>query len=296
MDFILPMGGLVLAQGYLYGTASRGGSMGEGGLFRIKPDGSDYEVMKNFDRPPTGGVVQIGDKLYGTVLPEAYETSDEFGLLYSFDLITGDLNTVKIFMGEGVGLYPVGTPVVKNGSILGATMRGGMEGGGTLYSYTPVLNRFRIVYSFPFLEGLFPNSSLSIMGDTVFGYFGGTYAAYSYDLRQLNLTILFTPVPGTSFGDKFGPHSGPLAISDPILGEKLFCTTTSGGDGRFGALFQVDLKRSSADHLHSFTKPVGFMNGDPTRTQLIFDRGAVYGVSIYDGNSRKGTLYKFAPN
>lgn len=80
-DFRYPNGDLLLASdGFFYGTAKElgTGGNGNGGVFRIRPDGSDYEVVYVFEdtntepfypngRTPVGGLVQGADGfLYGT--------------------------------------------------------------------------------------------------------------------------------------------------------------------------------------------------------------------------------------
>lgn len=80
-DFRYPTGDLLLASdGYLYGTAQDlgTGGNGNGGIFRIKPNGTGYKALYVFEdtnsepfypngRTPIGGLVQGGDGfLYGT--------------------------------------------------------------------------------------------------------------------------------------------------------------------------------------------------------------------------------------
>lgn len=65
-----PGGKLVRVNGYLYGLANDGGDFGKGVLFRVKPDGSDYEVIHHFQVATgslavSGGLVTHGEWLYG---------------------------------------------------------------------------------------------------------------------------------------------------------------------------------------------------------------------------------------
>lgn len=71
-DLKYPRGDLMIAtDGRIYGTTSEGGRDGYGGVFRIKTNGSGYEVLHTFNgdngRNPWGGLVQAADgNLYGT--------------------------------------------------------------------------------------------------------------------------------------------------------------------------------------------------------------------------------------
>src|SRR5262245_40793035 len=47
-DGALPMAGLVLSGGALYGTTQRGGSSNLGTVFKLNTDGTGYSVLKHF--------------------------------------------------------------------------------------------------------------------------------------------------------------------------------------------------------------------------------------------------------
>src|ERR1051325_125765 len=62
-----PVGALTLQNGYLYGMTSSGG-IGDGIIFRIKPDGAGYEILYEFNdgNEPHGSLISDGTYLYGT--------------------------------------------------------------------------------------------------------------------------------------------------------------------------------------------------------------------------------------
>jgi uncharacterized repeat protein (TIGR03803 family) len=65
-----PWGDLLLTGGYLYGTTQNGGA-GNGNIFSIKTDGTNYNILYDFNGEPDGylpeaGLVSDGTSLYGT--------------------------------------------------------------------------------------------------------------------------------------------------------------------------------------------------------------------------------------
>ncbi|HET7213510.1 MAG TPA: choice-of-anchor tandem repeat GloVer-containing protein [Terriglobia bacterium] len=65
-----PQAGLVLYSGYLYGTAEYGGSYDDGIVFRVKTDGSGYEVLYSFQGnalpSPSAVILDSSGNLFGT--------------------------------------------------------------------------------------------------------------------------------------------------------------------------------------------------------------------------------------
>jgi uncharacterized repeat protein (TIGR03803 family) len=69
-DGAAPEAGLVLSSNTLYGTASTGGSSGNGTLFKVNTDGTDFRNLHNFavsdGAKPVCGLILSGGTLYGT--------------------------------------------------------------------------------------------------------------------------------------------------------------------------------------------------------------------------------------
>lgn len=65
-----PRGTLLKFNGYIYGVTAQGGEYGHGTIYRIKPQGGEFEVIHDFDDangnyPNYGGVITDGRYLYG---------------------------------------------------------------------------------------------------------------------------------------------------------------------------------------------------------------------------------------
>lgn len=123
-DGYAPNAGLLEgADGALYGTASLGGSFGEGTLFRIEIDGSDFEVLAEFDGAgrgarPQAALIQAPDGLlYG-----ATEWGGENGVGTLFRVDLGCTATWRNYGSGFDGTLGVPTLVAQAPPLLGATL------------------------------------------------------------------------------------------------------------------------------------------------------------------------------
>src|ERR1043165_6449047 len=69
-DGAYPNAGLILSGNTLYGTASRGGSLGSGTVFKVNTDGTRFTSLHSFTATdgadPVAGLILSGGTLYGT--------------------------------------------------------------------------------------------------------------------------------------------------------------------------------------------------------------------------------------
>ncbi|HVU45109.1 MAG TPA: choice-of-anchor tandem repeat GloVer-containing protein [Terracidiphilus sp.] len=151
-----PQGGVMqAADGYLYGTASGGGTNATAGgvIFKIAINGTGYTVIHNFQSAegtaPHGGLVQGSDGyLYGLTTKQGppnplgsqtqYKTSSG-GTLFKVSTAGTNLTVLVPFFGIsspfnlGPGVDPESTPTLHtNGTIYGLTRVGGFS---TTYGY-----------------------------------------------------------------------------------------------------------------------------------------------------------------
>jgi uncharacterized repeat protein (TIGR03803 family) len=130
-DGSLPNGSLILDDVYLYGTTSSGGAFGNGTVFRLKSDGSEFQVVRHF----------------------------------SPDLVSG----TGVQINED-GSTPVGHVVPIGKRLYGVTYGGGSEGFGTIYTLRPDGSEFTVLHSFsPSRDGYCVNPDLTADGNTLFG-------------------------------------------------------------------------------------------------------------------------------
>ena len=83
-----PAAALVESGEYFYGTTNTGGANGQGTIFRLRFDGSEFSVLHVFTTPtaPSGSTVSVNDD---GALPQAGLTDGGDGLLYGTTTIGG---------------------------------------------------------------------------------------------------------------------------------------------------------------------------------------------------------------
>jgi uncharacterized repeat protein (TIGR03803 family) len=142
-DGAKPLGTLLLSGNTLYGTASAGGSSGQGTVFAVNTDGTGFTNLHSFtarapdDRTntdgaqPNGGLILSGNTLYGT----AY-VGGSFGLGTVFALNTdgSGFTTLQSFTGGGDGSCPSAGLLLSGNTLYGTAYWDGTYGYGTVFS------------------------------------------------------------------------------------------------------------------------------------------------------------------
>jgi len=147
-----PTGGLNLSGGVLYGTTYTGGDNHTGNIFKIGTNGMGYATLWNFDNlssgypqmnqygaKPMGGVVLVGNLLYGTASTGGSGGAGTiFEVSTNSNAFTGFTNLYNFGTGEiGYG-YPEGGLVLDGASLCGLSNTGGDYDYGTVFAYALV--------------------------------------------------------------------------------------------------------------------------------------------------------------
>jgi uncharacterized repeat protein (TIGR03803 family) len=188
-DGIGPVGALLQgADGYFYGTAARGGTTGNGTIFRIRFDGTAFEVLRTFPvltqasssdpfinadgAVPFAGLIDGQDgRLYGVASAGG---SKGVGTVFAYDPVGGVFTVLHDFDGNK-GAQPAGELLLaQDGKLYGTTSTGGTSdnGSATLYGTIFSIGRdgtgFASLYSFKGSDGSGPSGRLLQLNASTF--------------------------------------------------------------------------------------------------------------------------------
>lgn len=255
-DGRFPNGGLtyVPADGFLYGTTPEGGTNNAGTMFRIRPDGTGYLIVRHFTgsaldgRTPNGSLVLVGSFLFGTTYVGGIE---DLGTL--FRLQPSDLAySVRWHFGSdpSLGTLPSGGLISVAEALYGLASHGGTNEAGTLYRYVEIGESYQTFSAFKQF-GATPEDARHPRGRLVAfpPQFGGQtlntrLVGVSAQGGEFNKGTVFAigsnPEVLHSFGG--GEDDGELPLSGVVICEGVALgATAKGGRNDAGILFKVGL-------------------------------------------------------
>jgi uncharacterized repeat protein (TIGR03803 family) len=297
-DGAYPEAGLVVSGGKLYGTANNGGSAGNGTVFEVNTDGSDFTNLYSFTTLSSGtngdganpvAVLVLSDNiLYGTA-SSAGSTGEgtvfAFGLggsgfknLHNFTALSGPQST------NCDGAVPQSSLIISGSTLYGVASYGGSAGNGTVFRVNIDGSDFTNLHSFSTLvsntncDGANPQASLIISDGKLYGaaLFGGSAGAgtvFRINTAGSDFTNLYSFTGGDDGAD---PYAG-LIISDGVL----YGTAAFGGSNVSGTVFSLNIDRSGFTNLYTFT---GGDDGAYPYAGLIISNNVLYGT-VEDGGA-----------
>jgi uncharacterized repeat protein (TIGR03803 family) len=283
-----PSCSLVLSGTTLYGTTTGGGTNGDGTVFKINTDGSDYTVLKDFDASsdggwPESGLVLSGTTLYGTASWGGAASGN--GTVFKLNNDGSGFAVLKDFTNSSDGTGPNAGLILSGGTLYGTTIEGGSSGYGTVFKLNNDGSAFAVLKDFTnWTDGANCWSGLLLSNTTLFGTAsaGGNYgygAVFSLETDGSDFTVI------TSFagGDGTQPGGNLLLVVTNFYG-----TTRSGGASGNGTIFKVNLDGSGYAVLKEFTGDDGaYPNGS-----LTVSGTTLYGLTCYGGSNGCGTVFK----
>ena len=126
-----PQDSLIILGNVLYGMTRKGGAVfsqeigGEGTIFKINTDGSNYTILHNFDfgeENPYGSLLLNGDFLYGMTSTKSSNVND--GKIFKININGTGYQILHNFMGSD-GSKPNGSLVLSGNTLYGMTVFGG---------------------------------------------------------------------------------------------------------------------------------------------------------------------------
>lgn len=304
-DGAQPLAGLVLDRaGNLYGTSSSGGPSGLGTVFRLKTDGSGFQLLHVFQ----GGSV---DGLY----PVAALALDTSGSLYGTTVHGGPSNAGTIFRirtdGSGFQLLHTFTYGVANdgaepyapltldgsGNLFGTTTAQdgsfGPSDRGTVFTLRTDGTGFRLLRVFVSGANYWLNPSDCLINDgsgNLYGTAGGGASGEGI--------IFQMKADGTSFQalHTFVPvneGSSGVVILDGL--GNLYGTTQFGGAFEAGTVFSLKTDGTGLRILHAFGGETG--DGKYPRASVFLDgSGRLFGTTENGGSADFGTVFGLSLN
>lgn len=249
-----PQASLVMdAAGNLYGTASAGGSNGNGTVFSLAPKKTggrlSEKVLYSFGKGTDGAIpvasvtFDAAGNLYGTT-----SAGGAYGYGIVFRLKPSKSGWVKTvlhnFQNGSDGAVPyAGLIFDKSGNLYGAATEGGTGGGGTVFQLTPSKGhwKFAVLYGLPGwgISGSYRNLFLDASGDI--------YATTHCDGYENSGTVYKLTHSGETWTYKslyvfIGGSDGQFSFSSPVFDKRgnLYGTTKQGGANGYGVVFKVN--------------------------------------------------------
>jgi uncharacterized repeat protein (TIGR03803 family) len=211
-DGALPYANLINVGGTLYGTTFVGGTgsctylnfSGCGTVFSVNPKTGAETVVYRFaggndGSNPTGGLLKIGDELWGTSQGGGGSANCApvgCGTVFAINLKTRVERPVYVFQAGSDGLAPASNLIEVGGTLYGTTSAGGgaqacVAGCGTIFSVNRKTGAERVLYNFPKArDGNSPVAGLiyadgTLYGTTVYGggagcFGGGCGAVFAF--------------------------------------------------------------------------------------------------------------------
>jgi len=296
-----PLGSLIEANGFLYGTTYYGGSAGtsrRGTLFRINPYNGppytpEFTVLKNFTYPnniyyPHNSLLYYNNKLWGTC-EMGPSGSPSYGGIFNYDILTNTYSVVYTFDGSN-GQMSQSHLTLYNNRMYGITIYGGANDGGIVYSIDPNAAGYDYQANASFPASIDLMHSLTVLDNMLYcaSYSGGTFdygAIWKFDPSLNTITNIYSF--GT-FPNGFGPRGGLVAFNGQLWGT----TFLAGND--CGTLFSMNPDGTNCVFHYFFDCSAEDAPTSPVAS-LIFNDGYFYGVSASGGVNNDGTVYRYGP-
>lgn len=288
----LPLSPLVSDGSFLYGMTEDGGANGDGVLFKIKPDGTGYTKLVDFDgaingRFPKGAPIVAGAVLYGMTTGGG---ANGMGTVFKIQPDGTGYTRLLDFDGTAKGSVPGGSLIFDGTFLYGLTSTGGANGHGTLFKIMPDGTGYAKLLDFDGAgNGRTPRGSL--ISDGTFLY-GMTDQGGANDMG----TVFKIKPDGTGY-IKLLDFAGTANGADPegsLLhdGTFLYGMTTDGGANNKGAIFRIMPDGTGYAKIYDFTGASGSSPEGP----LVSDGTSLYGVAGLGGGGNAGTLFKIQPD
>jgi uncharacterized repeat protein (TIGR03803 family) len=245
-----PSGAVILDDAdNLYGTTNKGGASGAGTVFRIRTDGTGFQLLHTFTpsgvyrASPSGPLLLDGSgNLYGTT---ARGGPSNLGTVFKLRTDGVGFQVLHSFTDTPYdGSQPSAALIMDRlGNLYGTTPLGGSANAGTVFKMKADGANFRILHSFAkdASDGVAPYAALTLdafgnlYGTTGFGGSSGVGTVFTLKTDGAGYRILH------AFGEEASDGQRPMASLFLDDSGTLFGTTSGGGAGQFGTVFSLSV-------------------------------------------------------
>jgi len=293
-DGAFPSAGLMQAKdGYLYGTASGGGTDYSGAIFRMAPGGATVTPLYSFTdgddgANPVAGLAQGANGfLYGTALNGG---TNYYGTIFRIASGGTSVSPLYSFTDGNDGAYPyAGLLSAADGNFYGTASQGGTNGYGSIFKMT-ANGVVTPLYSFTGgNDGAYPYAGLvqgangNLYGTTAEGGASGDGTVFEWATNGA-LTVL------VSFNGTNGAN--PSAALVEGANGNLYGTTAEGGASGDGTVFEW-ATNGALTVLVSFN---GTNGANPAAALVQGTDGNLYGTTATGGLGNYGTVFELTTN
>jgi uncharacterized repeat protein (TIGR03803 family) len=277
------------AAGDLFGTTQAGGAGGYGTVFEVASGSNTITTVAWFDyangQLPTGLVEDPGGNLFGTT---GGGTAAGVGTVFEIPQGSGTVTTIATPVAYGFDSF--GSPVAdSSGDLFGTTRLGGASGSGTVFEMAQGSDTVTTLASFDGVDAGYPLAGLlrdaagNLFGTSIRG--GPDDDGTVFELPHGSTTI--TTLAAFNGADGAAPQDGLIEDSSGDL----FGTTTGGGPGGNGIIFEVAQNSGTITTLASFD---GVSGANPVDTLIADAAGDLFGTALGGGAANVGTVFELA--
>jgi uncharacterized repeat protein (TIGR03803 family) len=290
-DGKIPLGSLVSDGTFFYGTTVYGGNNGDGILFKIKPGGSAYQKLHDFDATINdgtnahGSLIFDGTFLYGTT---QYGGLNNKGTIFKITPDGTGYSKILDFDCITKGCGPLGSLLSDGTFLYGMTQHGGVNGFGTVFRVKTDGSAYSKLLDFKgTTNGATPYGDVITDGASLYGMTG-------YGGINDHGTIFTIKPDGSGFVKLFdfdiqaneGRPFGSLILDNGFL----YGMANKGGTSDFGGLFKI--KTDGTNHVKLLDFDGALRGGSPTYGALIMIGQDLLGMTETGGINGDGVIFK----
>ncbi|HLI47338.1 MAG TPA: choice-of-anchor tandem repeat GloVer-containing protein [Chthonomonas sp.] len=303
--------------GALYGITGIGGANGFGVVYKVNPDGSNFQVLHDFNNSSGGvgfnNIIQGSDgDLYGTRHGDASNS----GMVFKVNTDGSNFQVLHAFSAENNrgensdGALANEIIQGRDGAFYGTTVGGGANATGVVFKVNPDGSNYQVIHTFSAVDSNFANSDGALpfagvsqgmdgalYGTTELGGANGNGVVFKLNINGSNFQVLHNFSALDNHRDN-SDGALPFAGVSQGMDGALYGTTNGGGANGQGVLFRVNPDGSNFQVLHTFSaKDNNGDNSDGAGFNNIIQGsdGDLYGTAAGGGANGNGVVFRIGP-